>query len=387
MRVDDARSLRVDQGARTVQMRILVVNAGSTSLKLRVVERDDRVTEIVDLGTHPATRSKMTCVASWRRPDRSTRLDTEWSTVGLGSLVPSSSMPEVRAELDEMNDLAPLHNPPALAAIDALRHLSPDVPAVACFDTAFHTSLKPAASSYALPDSVGRPLAPAPLRLPRAQLRVVRGSCCRRCLERPVDSLQTRDLPPGRRRLCDCDCRWSLGGHHDGLHPDRGTRDGDAPWAMSIRRRSRGSRPMASPPDELADGLERRSGLLALLDGSTGDMREMPRIGHPRRPDRPGCRWTSICIDFGPRSPPWPLPPTGPTPSCLPPALARTPSEIRDAVCEHLEWLGLSVDNHANAAVAAEDLDISRPDAAVRALVIHAREELVIAAGCRAALG
>ena len=57
----------------------------------------------------------------------------------------------IRAELAELNDLAPLHNPPALAAIDAMSHLLPNAPAVACFDTAFHTSLQPAASTYALP--------------------------------------------------------------------------------------------------------------------------------------------------------------------------------------------------------------------------------------------
>ena len=109
-----------------------------------------------------------------------------------------------------MNDLAPLHNPPALAAIDALSHLSPNVPAVACFDTAFHTSLKPAASSYALPRAW----------VERWGLRRYgfHGLSCEwsvgraaALLERPVGSPQTRDLPPGRRCLSDRHRRWSLG--------------------------------------------------------------------------------------------------------------------------------------------------------------------------------
>jgi acetate kinase len=48
-------------------------------------------------------------------------------------------------------DLAPLHNPRAVAAIREVSRLLPDVPAVACFDTTFHRTLPPAAHTYALP--------------------------------------------------------------------------------------------------------------------------------------------------------------------------------------------------------------------------------------------
>jgi acetate kinase len=60
---------------------------------------------------------------------------------------------KVRAELAELTDLAPLHQPRALAGLDAVAALLPDVPAVACFDTAFHTTLPAAASTYALPQA------------------------------------------------------------------------------------------------------------------------------------------------------------------------------------------------------------------------------------------
>ena len=45
----------------------------------------------------------------------------------------------------------PLHQPPALAALDAARRALPRARHVACFDTAFHSTLPPAASTYALP--------------------------------------------------------------------------------------------------------------------------------------------------------------------------------------------------------------------------------------------
>ena len=57
---------------------------------------------------------------------------------------------ELVAELHELIDLAPLHQPPALELIDRCRIACPDVPQFACFDTTFHTSVPHAARTYAL---------------------------------------------------------------------------------------------------------------------------------------------------------------------------------------------------------------------------------------------
>ena len=57
----------------------------------------------------------------------------------------------VLTELEALTPLAPLHNPPALQAIRWLQRQQPQLPQWACFDTAFHASLSPAASTYALP--------------------------------------------------------------------------------------------------------------------------------------------------------------------------------------------------------------------------------------------
>ena len=66
--------------------------------------------------------------------------------------------------------------------------------------------------------------------------------------------------------------------------------------------------------------------------------------------------------------------------------VGRNASEIRAEACQHLEWIGLSIDADANQAVGYADTDISRDGAKVRTVVIHAREELVVAAECRAVL-
>src|SRR5205814_4071145 len=58
---------------------------------------------------------------------------------------------EVERELAGLADLAPLHNGPALTEIESARRALPDVPHVAVFDTAFHATLPPEASTYALP--------------------------------------------------------------------------------------------------------------------------------------------------------------------------------------------------------------------------------------------
>src|SRR4051794_35485663 len=62
----------------------------------------------------------------------------------------------VVAELGVLTELAPLHQPPALDALDRCRSTWPDVPHIACFDTAFHTSIPEAARTYALPAELRR---------------------------------------------------------------------------------------------------------------------------------------------------------------------------------------------------------------------------------------
>lgn len=57
---------------------------------------------------------------------------------------------EVLAEINELEDLAPLHNPVSLLGIEAIRELLPDVPSVAVFDTAFFHDLPEHAAAYAI---------------------------------------------------------------------------------------------------------------------------------------------------------------------------------------------------------------------------------------------
>jgi acetate kinase len=58
----------------------------------------------------------------------------------------------VEAELRALTDLAPLHQPKSIAALDAVSSALPGLPAVACFDTSFHATMPAAAKTYALPE-------------------------------------------------------------------------------------------------------------------------------------------------------------------------------------------------------------------------------------------
>ncbi|MGC9222087.1 MAG: acetate/propionate family kinase [Solirubrobacteraceae bacterium] len=136
--------------------RILIVNAGSSSLKLSLLE----------LGTdteQPLAEAELAAPAASFDPDLLRRLlsgplgDAQavahrivhgGSTFRDAVLIDDS----VRAALGELSALAPLHQPKSLAALDAVTQLLPGLPAVACFDTAFHSTLPEAAATFALPE-------------------------------------------------------------------------------------------------------------------------------------------------------------------------------------------------------------------------------------------
>src|SRR5664279_4690392 len=132
-------------------MRILVVNAGSSSLKLRVLDPDDRVVGAEDL---PAPRGQADIVALARAIEGFGAVDAVGHRIVHGGTLyarPVRIDREVVERLRTLTDLAPLHQPKSLAALEAVTASLPDVPAVACFDTAFHAAMPAAASTYAIP--------------------------------------------------------------------------------------------------------------------------------------------------------------------------------------------------------------------------------------------
>jgi len=135
---------------------ILVLNCGSSSVKYRVFRGEQTaasglIERIGEPGGDAASHeAALRTVLS--------RVDTE-AIVAVGHRVvhgglrftePTLIDDEVVAQVRRLSPLAPLHNPANLAGIEAARAALPQLPQVAVFDTAFHRTLPPAASTYAL---------------------------------------------------------------------------------------------------------------------------------------------------------------------------------------------------------------------------------------------
>jgi acetate kinase len=115
---------------------ILVVNAGSTSLKLSLVDEDGSATKV---GSFEEIDAALEGVAH------------RVVHGGQRFIQPVVVDGAVEREIIELETIAPLHNGPALEGLTRAREAFPDVPHIAVFDTAFHHTIPAEASTYALP--------------------------------------------------------------------------------------------------------------------------------------------------------------------------------------------------------------------------------------------
>ncbi|HWL65828.1 MAG TPA: acetate/propionate family kinase, partial [Actinomycetota bacterium] len=130
-------------------MRILVLNAGSSSIKLRLLDADDAVSLSLDLDTDGLKE---------HRALEGAVKESEVDAVGHrvvhgGNLFSGAAIitDEVQEKVESLEELAPLHQAASLEGITRARHAFPRLPHVACFDTAFHSDMPAAASTYAVP--------------------------------------------------------------------------------------------------------------------------------------------------------------------------------------------------------------------------------------------
>jgi acetate kinase len=136
---------------------ILVVNAGSSSLKLGLFDGGRQVAEAraEGIGTGGAA-DHATALALGLAEMGNPKLTAAAHRVvhgGVGLTAACRITAEVEAQIAALVPLAPLHNPPALAGIAAIRALQPDLPQYASFDTAFHATNPEVALRYAIPQA------------------------------------------------------------------------------------------------------------------------------------------------------------------------------------------------------------------------------------------
>jgi len=345
-------------------VRVLVVNAGSSSLKV----------DLVDGGR---------AVRHWDGlPDPPPDVDAVGHRIVHGGpdlVDPVVVDAPVERELRALVDLAPLHQPKSLAGLSAARELLPFVPHVACFDTAFHATLPPAASTFALP------------RAWRERWGVRRYGF--HGLSHAWAARRARDLVPGTRRVVTCHlgAGASLAAVLDGRSVDTtmgftpldglvmATRSGSVdPGLLLWLEEHEGLRPA-----EVADALEHDSGLLALA--GTADMREVLA-----RDDADARLALGVYLHSLARSVAAMTVATGGLDAVvLTGGVGERAPAVRAGVADRLAHLGVAVDGTRNAVTLAPgdpDADISAAGSAVRTLVVRAREDLEIAAGVERAL-
>jgi acetate kinase len=246
-------------------VRVLVVNGGSSSLKLRLLDDHDRVVASEDAlpDDEDAVR---------RFIDTCTDVDAVGHRVVHGGsefVHPTRVDHELVAALEALVPLAPLHQPIALVGIRVLQRLLPGVPAVACFDTAFHATITPAAATYPLPAEWRE----------RFGLRrfgfhgLSHAYAARRAVElagHPLPRLVTCPLGAGSSlsAVVDGVCVDTTMGFTPNEGVPMATRSGSVDVGMLTWLLYAGL-----GQHELADGLQHRSGLLGLA--GTADMREV----------------------------------------------------------------------------------------------------------------
>ena len=382
-----------------------VINAGSSSLKFSVYEGERRLLagQVDGLGARPSTSATgpdgeaiappdlgaappstpsevLPAVLPWTRERLGARrlaaLGHRVVHGGLHHSRPARVTSELLAELEALVPLAPLHEPHNLVPIKMAMTLNPDLPQLACFDTAFHRTAPEVEQAFALPyalyeEGVRRYgfhglsyeyiASVLPQHAPEiAEGRVVvlhLGNGCSACALKAGASIATT---MGFTAL-------------DGL--PMGTRCGalDAGVVLHlIQQKGMGA-------EALVDLLYRRSGMLG-LSGVSSDFRELLASAEPRARFAIDvfcyctARWIgSLAAALG-----------GLDGVVFTAGVGENAAPIRSAICRACGWLGLEFDEAANS---EHRTRISTPKSRVAAYVIKTDENLMIARHARALVG
>ena len=286
--------------------------------------------------------------------------------------------PDVKGAIARFARFAPLHNPANLEGINAIEQVLGSIPQVAVFDTAFHSSLSPAATVY-----------PIPYTWYEQGIRRYgfHGTSHRYCAQRAAEML---GHPPSLRLIiCHLGNGASLSAVRDGQCIDTtmgftpleglmmGSRSGSVDPGILIHL----LRQEGLSADDLDRMLNRESGLLG-LSGVSSDLRQVMgaiaqgnaqanlalEVYHHRLRSLIG----SLIPGLG-----------GLDALVFTAGIGENSPAIRAAASQGLAFLGLQIDPKKNGRSPAEpDRDIATADSAIRALVIHTQEDWMILRDC-----
>lgn len=283
---------------------------------------------------------------------------------------------EILRDLDALTPIAPLHQPACLEPARALMRSHPGLPQAGCFDTAFHHTLAPPVSRYALPREfeaqgirkygfhglsyefiAGRLREISPEAFGKRAIVAHLGSGCSLCAMRGGKSL---DTSMGFTAL-------------DGLM--MATRPGAIdPGIILYLQQVRGMSAKA-----VEDLLYHRSGLLG-VSGQSGDVRDLLASEHPHAAEALDLFTFRIAREIAAMANTL----QGLDVLVFTGGIGEHAWQVRAAVCERLQWLGVKLDSDANRSGKER---IAGRQGAVEIYVIATDEELTIARQVSAVLG
>ena len=359
-------------------MRVLVVNAGSSSLKLRVLD-EDGVVATRDLPAPHGAEDAAAIAAAFEDVPAIAAIGHRVVHGGADFAAPVLIDDGVVTRLAALVELAPLHQPQALMGIAALRAAFPGVPEVACFDTTFHKRLPAAAATYALPKEWN-----ARWGLRRYGFHGLSHAYA----SRRAAQLVGRDIEDLHIVTCHLGAGSSLaavkGGRSVdttmGFTPAEGlvmaTRAGDVDPGMLLWLQTR----LGASAQDLSDALTKRSGVLGL--SGTADMKEVVERAAAGDADaalaldvyvhrlRGSIARMAAALD-------------GLDLLVFTGGIGESSPVVRQRAVENLGFLGVAVDPERNTS-GLSDREIGTRGAPARALVVAAREDIEIARETRA---
>ena len=364
-------------------MRVLVVNAGSSSLKHALVDTDGetilrRGEERWEPSASPGRHEQALRAALADAGSQAGAVGHRVVHGGPRLFNPVLVDDTTRGAITALAPLAPLHTRAALEGIDAAAAAWPDLPQVACFDTAFHRTLAPEAATYALPRAWTE----------RLELRRYgfHGLNVRWCHEQAARILGA-DLC---RRLvvCHLGSGCSVSAVLDGRSVDTtmgftpldgvpmATRSGSLDPGLLLRLLSSGIE-----LDELADALNHRSGLLGIA-GIAG-VREVV-VAAAEGNERAQLAFDVLVRGVSGAVAAMTTSMRGLDALVFSAGAGEHCAQLRAEVCERLGQLGVALDRSRNGRHAEQ---IAAVGAAVAVLIVPAGEEIVIARDTAGILG
>jgi acetate kinase len=373
-------------------MNILAVNCGSTSLKFRLTSLEDRpagnqrrivagaVTDIgpaaqLDFNAESGEQLREQC--SIGDISNAIKAVLDWLS-GSSTAEPYSTAQcasETIKQIGQLEELAPLHNAPAIRALRAVEAaLGKDVPSVAVFDTTFHRTMPARAALYALP-------------LPLMQRHGIRrygfhGLAHRSMMQRYAE---LEHLPLSAVRLITIQlgggcsvCAIDQGRSVDtsmGFTPLEGlmmgTRSGDLDPSLPAF--------LGSHEDMSAEAVERllnsESGLLG-VSGHSDDVRGLLKA-EKDGDERSGLALEMFCYRVRKTIGAYLAILGGTAAVVFGGGIGEHQPPIRDRICEGFGWCGLRLDSTRNTAASGETL-ISTDDSRIAVYVIPSDEESII---------